>query len=122
MAIIIPHAQHIQNFLTSRGIDSSRDLDAICEDPVVAELVLRECNSIGRKNGFKPFELLQAVVLTPDEWTPESGLVTAAQKVQRAKIAMAFKDKIDVGFFFLFLFVNLDSFTDQVFAEGLQAG
>jgi len=110
MAIIIPHAQHIQSFLTSRGMDSSRDLAAICEDPVVAELVLRECNSIGRKNGFKSYELLQSVVLTPDEWTPESGLVTAAQKIQRARIAKAFKDKIDVCFFMHL--VHLYLFTD----------
>ena len=57
----------------------------------------KECNLIGRKNKFKPFELLQAVVLTPDEWTPESGLVTAAQKIQRAKIAKTFKLQIDVS-------------------------
>ena len=101
MAIIIPHPQHIQNFLASKGMNSSRDLAAICEDLAVAELVMKECNSIGRKNGFKNYELLQAVVLTPDEWTPESGLVTAAQKIQRAKIAKTFKDKIDVGLFSL---------------------
>jgi len=95
MAIIIPHAQHIQHYLASKGMDSSRELDAICEDPAVVEIVLKECNSIGKKNGFKNYELLQAVVLTPDEWTPESGLVTAAQKIQRAKIAKTFKDKID---------------------------
>ncbi|TFK33312.1 hypothetical protein BDQ12DRAFT_700793 [Crucibulum laeve] len=35
--------------------------------------------------------LLQAVVLTLDEWTPESGLVTAAQKIQRSKIAKGFE-------------------------------
>jgi len=39
-------------------------------------------------------ELLEAVVLTPDEWTPESGLVTAAQKIQRSKIAKVFEVEI----------------------------
>ena len=79
-------------------MDSSREPADICEDPVVVELVMKECNAIGKKNGFKSYELLQAVVLTPDEWTPESGLVTAAQKIQRARIAKAFKEKIDVSF------------------------
>ena len=100
MAIIIPHAQHLQNYLASRGMNSTRELDVICEDPIVAELVLRECNSIGRRNGFKHYESLQAVVLTPDEWTPENGLVTATQKIQRAKIAKTFKEKIGVSVFF----------------------
>jgi long-chain acyl-CoA synthetase len=35
------------------------------------------------KSRFKPQELLQAVVTTPDEWTPENRLVTADQKIQR---------------------------------------
>lgn len=57
-------------------------------------MVLKSCNDAGKKNGFKTMELLQAVVLTPEEWTPESGLVTAAQKVQRRKVAEAFEGEI----------------------------
>ena len=56
--------------------------------------MLKACNAVGKKNGFKQMELLQAVVLTPDEWTPESGLVTAAQKIQRSKIAKVFEVEI----------------------------
>lgn len=51
---------------------------------------------IGRKNGFRELELLQAVILTPDEWTPENGLVTAMQQIRRDKIAEAFKSQIEV--------------------------
>lgn len=58
------------------------------------EHVLKECNVVGKKNGFKQMELLEAVVLTSDDWTPESGLVTAAQKIQRTKIAKAFETEI----------------------------
>ncbi|KAJ7018035.1 hypothetical protein C8F04DRAFT_1330287, partial [Mycena alexandri] len=50
----------------------------------VAALVQRECIAVGKKSGSKATETLTAVVLTPDEWTPESGLVTAAQKIQRS--------------------------------------
>ena len=69
-------------------------LNELCHSKAVAELVLKECNALGKKNGFKQMELLQAVVLTPDEWTPESGLVTAAQKIQRSKIGKAFEKEI----------------------------
>lgn len=41
-------------------------------------------------------EILQAVILSPEEWTPESGLVTAAQKIQRGKIAKHFAAEIKV--------------------------
>lgn len=59
-------------------------------------MVLKACNAAGKKNGFKSIEILQAVVLTPEEWTPENGLVTAAQKIQRKKIAQAFDAEITV--------------------------
>ncbi|KAJ2931925.1 hypothetical protein H1R20_g5168, partial [Candolleomyces eurysporus] len=94
MAIIIPHEVHLRNLLASKGLDSTSELGVLCHNSNVQELVLKEANAIGKKNGFKQPELLQAVVLTPDEWTPESGLVTAAQKIQRAKISKAFKDEI----------------------------
>lgn len=43
-------------------------------------------------------EILQAVILTPEEWTPENGMVTAAQKIQRNKIAKEFEKEIKVCF------------------------
>jgi long-chain acyl-CoA synthetase len=39
-------------------------------------------------------EPLETVVLMADEWTPENGLATAAQKIQRSKIAKAFDQEI----------------------------
>ena len=68
----------------------------LCQDKRVVEMVLKECNAVGKKNGFKSMELLQGVILTPDEWTPESGLVTAAQKIQRSKVAKKFEVEIKV--------------------------
>ncbi|TFK35638.1 hypothetical protein BDQ12DRAFT_737516 [Crucibulum laeve] len=97
MAIIIPHEQQLRHNLSANGlagVDSNASLADLCEDKKVQAYVLKERNAIGKKNGFKPMELLQAVVLTPEEWTPESGLVTAAQKIQRSKIAKTFEPKI----------------------------
>lgn len=98
IAIVIPHELHLRHVLQSSniGVDHTLGLADLCHNPKVASLVLKECNSVGKKNGFKPMELLQSVILTPDEWTPESGLVTAAQKIQRGKIAKAFEAEIKV--------------------------
>lgn len=70
----------------------------LCHNEQVKDLVLKGCNAVAKKNGFKPIEILQAVILTPDEWTPENGLVTAAQKIQRKKIADVFDTEIQVRF------------------------
>ncbi|KAF5334972.1 hypothetical protein D9611_009928 [Ephemerocybe angulata] len=96
MAVIIPHEAHLRNYVAAKGIaDAAAELDVLCADPKVQEAVLKEANVVGKKNGFKAMEILQAVVLTAEEWTPESGLVTAAQKIQRVKIAHTFKAEID---------------------------
>ncbi|KAI0323620.1 long-chain-fatty-acid-CoA-ligase [Cubamyces sp. BRFM 1775] len=97
MAIIIPHDAHLRQALEAKGVagvDAKAALPELCHSGAVVDFVLKECNAVGKKNGFKPMELLQAVVLTPEEWTPESGLVTAAQKVQRKKVAEAFDKEI----------------------------
>lgn len=102
IAIVIPHEVHLRAALASqKSVDGLRDLAALCGDDAIKLLVLKECNAVAKKNGFKGTEILQAVVLTPDEWTPESGLVTAAQKIQRAKIAKLFEAEIKVTFFLL---------------------
>ena len=91
MAVIHP-AEPALRRAVEQNIPSLKEksLPDLCHANEVKDMVMKACNVIGKRNGFKPLELLEAVVLTPDEWTPESGLVTAAQKIQRKKIS-AFK-------------------------------
>jgi long-chain acyl-CoA synthetase len=98
IAIITPHDGNLRHAVQtgSLGVDADGPLSVLCHNDKVKELVLKECNAIGKKNGFKPMEILQAVILTAEEWTPENGLVTAAQKLQRKKIADMFIAEIKV--------------------------
>ena len=102
MAIIIPHELNLRHALEGaklNGVDATAPLADLCANKAVQQLILKETNGVGKKNGFKPMETLEAVILTADEWTPESGLVTAAQKVQRTKVARHFEREIKVRFF-----------------------
>jgi len=99
IAIIVPHEAHLRASLPDE--DSRTSLADLCAKPKVKALVLKDCNAAGKKSGFKGIEMLQAVVLTADEWTPENGLVTAAQKLQRKKIEQRYDAEILVRFFFL---------------------
>ncbi|KZT68547.1 acetyl-CoA synthetase-like protein [Daedalea quercina L-15889] len=96
IAVIIPHEQNLRHAIESKSIGppAHTALPDLCEDDRVRELVMKECNAVGKKNGFKPMEILEGIILTADEWTPESGLVTAAQKVQRRKVAERYADEI----------------------------
>jgi long-chain acyl-CoA synthetase len=102
MALIFPHESNLRHFLSNAnlpGVDSTADLATLCHNKAVAEAVLKQCNMVGKKAGFKPLETLEAVVLTPEEWTPENELVTAAQKIQRKKIAQRYDKEIKVRCF-----------------------
>ncbi|KAI0032135.1 long-chain-fatty-acid-CoA-ligase [Vararia minispora EC-137] len=95
IAIVVPHEGHLRAGLKSvDGVDASADLHKLCVDKRVKDAVLKDLNAAGKKAGFKGMEMLEAVILTPEEWTPESGLVTAAQKIQRKKIAEKFAAEI----------------------------
>lgn len=97
IAIIIPHELNLRHALEGaklNGVDSTAPLADLCANKAVQQLILKETNAVGKKNGFKHMETLEAVILTADEWMPESGLVTAAQKVQRTKVAKHFEREI----------------------------
>jgi long-chain acyl-CoA synthetase len=101
MAIIVPHEMQLRQYLRNEdiGVDPDASFERICESRAIAELVLTTCNNIGKKSGFKSLELLEAVVLTPNEWTPATGFVTASQKLQRKKISEFFEPQIKVCLF-----------------------
>jgi len=104
MALVFPHESNLRHFLENNspaGVPAdvkSMDFHALCANKAVAAAVLKECNTLGKREGFKNIEILEAMVLTPDEWTPESGLVTAAQKIQRRAITKKYQDEIEAAY------------------------
>jgi long-chain acyl-CoA synthetase len=106
IVVIFPHEAHLRDALANAANNNASaglrlpapdtDIHTLCTDRAVRAFYLRDMQIIAKKNGFRPIEVVQGVVLTPDEWTPESGLVTAAQKVQRKAVERKFWDEIKV--------------------------
>ncbi|KAK8031248.1 hypothetical protein PG990_000982 [Apiospora arundinis] len=67
-------------------------------DPKVRGLILRDLQMTGRRAGLSEMEIVTGVVVTDEEWTPPSGLVTATQKLDRRVIRERFKKEIDSCF------------------------
>ncbi|KAJ3534142.1 hypothetical protein NMY22_g7048 [Coprinellus aureogranulatus] len=98
IAIVVPHESKLRAAVSSNPSTSSvstAPFPDLCANKEVQKLVTNACNDTGKKNKFKGAELLKGVVLTAEEWTPENGLVTAAQKVNRGVIGKKFKDQIE---------------------------
>ncbi|KAJ9118583.1 hypothetical protein QFC22_003803 [Naganishia vaughanmartiniae] len=94
--IVVVHPANILSFAKQSGINdaSADDLEHLCRNDALNASVLRELNDHGKKSGMVKQELLEAVILTADEWTPESGLLTAAQKLQRKPIEKHYEAQI----------------------------
>ena len=79
MMVVVAHPVNLPAFAKKNGLGNGEDLEQLCKDERVVDAALKELNAVGRKQGLKGMELLEAIVLTEDEWTPESGFLTAAQ-------------------------------------------
>ncbi|TIA71934.1 hypothetical protein E3P89_01930 [Wallemia ichthyophaga] len=93
-AVIVPNEAHFKAFLSEKGIGNASDIGSSLQDMQVVKAFTAEVNQGGKKAGFKGMELLETVILTLDEWTPQSGLVTAAQKIQRKAIEKQYAEPI----------------------------
>lgn len=75
------------------GATSTR-LDELCKSEAVRNAVCKEMVKMGKENGLRGIELIQHVILDSDEWTPQNGMVTNAQKLNRKAVVGKFEKEI----------------------------
>ena len=88
MAIIFPREDNLIGAIERAGLQK-RELEELCHDRKVQEIVLKDVNAVGKKAGFKNLEQLQTVLLVPEELA-----MTAAQKLSRKDIIKKYNDEI----------------------------
>ncbi|KAH9278841.1 Long-chain-fatty-acid--CoA ligase 4 [Echinococcus granulosus] len=66
----------------------------LCHHPQVIERVTEDVRRVGAAKRLASFEIPLKVVLDPNPWTPESGLVTDALKIKRFNIKKKFEEDI----------------------------
>ncbi|PVH17681.1 uncharacterized protein CXQ87_000574 [Candidozyma duobushaemuli] len=100
IAIVIPNEAHFKTHLQDDKVYSeselqTKELASLCHDKKAINSVHKALVATGKSQGLKGIELIQNVVLVDDEWTPQNGFVTSAQKLQRRKILAAYKEGVD---------------------------
>ena len=61
-------------------------------------VVTSELQKGGKSGGLAPIEIIQGVVMADEEWTPQNGLVTSAQKVNRKGILGKYQAGVDKAY------------------------
>jgi len=93
IAIVVPVEAALKKLASQHGIEGS-GLEDLCDNQKLNGIVLEELQSAGRKGGLANFELVEGVVLADEEWTPQNGLITSAQKLNRREILAKYKKDI----------------------------
>ncbi|GME83364.1 unnamed protein product [Ambrosiozyma monospora] len=97
LAIVSPNEPVVKKMARDLGIVKSTEeaqlSELITKDKLRVEITKTVIDT-GKKHGLNGFELIDAVVLVDDEWTPENGYVSAAQKLQRKKILASVWDRV----------------------------
>ncbi|PLB33125.1 long-chain fatty acid-CoA ligase FAA1 [Aspergillus candidus] len=94
VAIIVPVEAALKKLASEKNIPGET-LETLVHNEKLKSYVLQELQNAGRAGGLRGIEIVSGVVLSDEEWTPQTGYMTAAQKLQRKKIVGHFQKDID---------------------------
>lgn len=96
VAIVVPNEGPVGKLAVDLGLIKNADeLSHVLHDKKLKKAILDELLKTGKSQGLGGIELLLGVALFDEEWTPENGYVTSAQKLQRRKILKTVQDQVD---------------------------
>jgi len=75
--------------------DASAPLATLCADGRVVAAATKAIQALCREAGASRSEVPAGVLLVPDEWTPDTHLVTAALKIRRQKIVDHYRERLE---------------------------
>jgi long-chain acyl-CoA synthetase len=97
IAIIVPMEPALKKIASSVGVPEG-SLEEMVHNKKLQGAVLKELQNVGRQGGLSGIEIIDGVVVSDEEWTPQNGLVTAAQKLNRKGILNKYKKEVSEAY------------------------
>ncbi|KAF8663626.1 hypothetical protein HU200_055348 [Digitaria exilis] len=94
VALVVPAHQALEKWAQNSGINY-KEFEELCQNDQAIKEVQQSLSKAGKTARLEKFEIPAKIVLLPEPWTPESGLVTAALKLKREQIKTKFKDDLN---------------------------
>ncbi|XP_064455823.1 long-chain-fatty-acid--CoA ligase 4-like isoform X2 [Ornithodoros turicata] len=94
IALVAPNHKQIQMLATQAGKEKL-SFKELCEDPEIIKAAVEMISTHGRKAHLQKVEIPLKVRLCPEDWQPDTGLVTAAYKIRRRNIQQFYQHQID---------------------------
>lgn len=93
VALVAPSHKEVEAWARKSGMQYE-DFSELCQNSHIIKEVQQSLAKAGREAKLDKFELPAKIVVLPDPWTPEAGLVTAALKIKREQLKNKFKDEL----------------------------
>ncbi|KAL5229423.1 hypothetical protein ABZP36_028199 [Zizania latifolia] len=94
VALVVPAHQALEKWAQNLGINYKK-FDELCQNDKAIKEVQQSLSKSAKAAKLEKFEIPAKIVLLPEPWTPESGLVTAALKLKREQLKTKFKDDLN---------------------------
>ncbi|KAI9746658.1 MAG: long-chain fatty acid-CoA ligase [Claussenomyces sp. TS43310] len=95
IALLVPAEPALEALAKTNGLSIPSNLMELRDDPKMHDLAFKEVLAAGKRGGLGGIEMLAGIVMVHEGWTPQTGFVTSAMKLQRRKMADHYKKDID---------------------------
>ncbi|KAK5868241.1 hypothetical protein PBY51_009273 [Eleginops maclovinus] len=93
IGFVVPNQKHLLALADQYGIRGS--CEDLCNSKAVEELVLKTLTEAALEAQLERFEIPRKICLSPEPWTPETGLVTDAFKLKRKELKTHYQVDIE---------------------------
>lgn len=95
VAIVVPIELELRSIASKLSIShESLDLASLCKQRDLIDHISSLLVDSAKHANFKGVEIVKRITLVSDEWTDQTGLLTAAQKIKRKEVLEKYKDDI----------------------------
>ena len=96
VAVVVPREKETIEFLKSIGKDVNKDnYKDYFDDEVLKNEILKEMETLGRKNDFKGFEVIKKVHLSKIPFSVDNDMATPTMKIKRPNAKKYYKKILD---------------------------
>ncbi|XP_074864152.1 long-chain-fatty-acid--CoA ligase 4 isoform X2 [Carettochelys insculpta] len=93
ISFVVPNQKRLTVLAEQKGVEGT--WVEICNNPIMESEILKEIKEVANKMKLERFEIPIKVRLSPEPWTPETGLVTDAFKLKRKELKNHYLNDIE---------------------------
>ena len=94
VGLLVPVEGPLRKLLAESGVENE-DYGALCASKEARKVILQVMQEQAKKSGLRGAEIIADVWICKDLWTPEMGLLTAAQKLKRKDVNKAYEKELE---------------------------